>query len=175
MSIRPLHLALGLSAALALSACEAKPEPAPKEKTAPAFPATQAGAFEAAAGTPEDMVRALYAAYAANEPKSEPGREPLYTRTLNALVGEDFRRSNGKPWLKNDPVCDCTDGTIALTSVIVKQPDRTNATADVVFTVDGVEKRQTLTLSREATRWRIADVAVAGKPPLSESLFKAIG
>ena len=172
-----MRLALAVSAALILTACEAQTPPAEQAPApaAPAYPATQAGAFEAASGTPEDMVRALYAAYAANEPRPEPGREPLYTRTLNALVGEDFRRSNGKPWLKVDPVCDCNGGEVKLSSVSLTQPDRTNATAEVVFTVDGTEKRQTLTLAREATRWRISDVQVAGQPRLSESLFKAIG
>lgn len=171
------HLIIGaiLAAGLALVACNEAPAPEAPAPAAPTYPATRAGAFEAAADTPETFVRALYASYAAKEPLPEPGREPLYTRTLNALVGEDFRRSNGKPWLKNDPVCDCTEGTISLTSVSVNQADRTNATADVVFTVDGAEKRQTLTLSREATRWRIADIKGADNPSLSESLFKAIG
>jgi len=164
------------SAALALSACDQPiPPPAESAPAAPTHPATRAGAFEAASGTPEDMVRALYAAYAANEPRPEPGREPLYTRTLNALVGEDFRRSNGQPWLKVDPVCDCTGGAVVLTSASVAQADKTKATAEVVFTLDGVEKRRTLTLEREATRWRIADVQAPGEAPLSESLFKAIG
>lgn len=169
--IMPATLVLGL----ALSACDSQPAPTEATPAAPTYPATRAGAFEAAAGTPEDMVRALYAAYASSEPRPEPGREPLYTRTLNALVGEDFRRSNGKPWLKNDPVCDCSGGTVALTSVSVNQADRTNATADVVFTLDGMEKRQTLTLMREATRWRIADIKRADNPSLSENLFKAVG
>lgn len=169
--IMPITLALGLT----LAACdEASPpqEPAP---AAPTYAATRDGAFEAASDTPETFIRALYAAYEADEPRPEPGREPLYTRTLNALVGEDFRRSNGKPWLKVDPVCDCTGGEVKLTSLSVAQADRTNATAEVVFTVDGSEKRQTLTLAREATRWRVADVQLAGQPRLSESLFKAIG
>ena len=167
----PAALALGL----ALSACSETPAPQAPAPAAPSYPATRDGTFEAAAGDPEAFVRALYAAYAAAEPRPEPGRDPLYSRTLNALVGEDHRRSGGKPWLTVDPVCGCTGGAVALSSVSVNQADPANATADVVFTVDGAEKRRTLTLAREATRWRVADAQAPGQPLLSESLFKAIG
>lgn len=169
--IMPAALALGL----ALSACNETPAPEAAAPATSTYPATREGAFEAAGGDPEGFVRALYGAYAAAEPRPEPGRDPLYSRTLNALVGEDHRRSSGKPWLTVDPVCDCTGGAVALSSVSVNQADPANATADVVFSVDGVEKRPTLTLAREATRWRVADTQAPGQPRLSESLFKAIG
>ena len=162
--------------ALAAAACSRTEDapPASAEASAP-LPAGREGAYQAAGGDPEGFVRALYAAYAApGQTAPEPGRDPLYTRTLNALVGEDFRRSHGKPWLKTDPVCDCTGGAVVLTSVAMTQADRTTAEAAVVFTVDSKERHQTLKLSREATAWRVADVLVEGRPALSESLLKAI-
>ncbi|MEG1028942.1 MAG: DUF3828 domain-containing protein, partial [Brevundimonas sp.] len=151
--------AMTAAAVLVLTATACSPaeevSPAPVEAPAP-LPPGREGAYQAAGGDPEGFVRALYAAYAATDQTApEPGRDPLYTRTLNALVGEDFRRSNGKPWLKTDPVCDCTGGTVALTSVALTQADRTTAEAAVVFTVDGQERHQTLKLSREATAWRV--------------------
>lgn len=168
--------------ALTAAACSGADEapPAPTEAPAPLpqpLPLGREGAYQAASGDPEGFVRALYAIYAAPDRTApEPGRDPLYTRTLNALVGEDFRRATGgKPWLDGDPVCDCQDGAVVLTSVAVTQTDRNTAEAAVVFTVDGQKRRQTLKLSREATAWRVADVLVAGRPALSESLLKAIG
>lgn len=170
--------AIMTAAVLALTAAACSPAekapPAPAEASVP-LPPGREGAYQAASGDPEGFVRALYAAYAApDQTAPEPGRDPLYTRTLNALVGEDFRRSHGKPWLKIDPVCDCMGGVVVLTSVAVTQADKTTAEAAVVFTVDGQERRQTLKLSREATQWRVSDVLVAGRLALSESLLKAI-
>ena len=162
-------------AALALAACSEGAAPVePAEAPAP-VKAGREGAYEAAGGEPEGFVRALYAMYATPGETPPPGRDPLYSRTLNALVGEDFRRSGGKPSLDRDPVCDCTGGAVALTSVTVTQADRANADAAVVFTVDGQKKRQTLKLVREATAWRVADVVVEGEEPLAARLTKAIG
>lgn len=163
---------------LALTACDNSTAPSTKRDATPAEATPPAvgreAAFEIARGTPQAFVEALYRVYQADEPRPEPGRDLLYQRTLNALIGEDFRRSNGKPWLTVDPVCDCTTGEIVLVSSTVTQTEPTKATADVVFTVDGTEKRQTLMLEREGSRWRVADVKAPDKPLLTESLFKAI-
>lgn len=145
-----------------------------------ALPPGRPGIYQAAEQGPEPFVRALYAAYAAEGGLGEPlppGRDPLYSRILNALIGEDFRRARGSvPTLNHDPVCNCQDGeNLTLDSLVVSQTDAVNAEAAVVFTNAGQTHRQTLILLKEGPMWRVADVVVEGREPLSETLYRAIG
>lgn len=163
-----------------LAACSpegAAPEPA----DAPAaLPPGRPAIYEAARVGPEAFVRALYAVHATpgatmGEPPP-PGRDPIYDRMLNAMIGEDSRKANGEvPTLNYDPICDCQDsGDFTLDSVVVTQSGPAAAEAAVVFVNMGETKRQTLKLVKEGPMWKVADVLIPGRPALTEQLMAAI-
>ncbi|KQY93664.1 MULTISPECIES: DUF3828 domain-containing protein [unclassified Brevundimonas] len=164
-----------------LAACS--PEGAPSEPAdAPAaLPPGRPAIYEAAKVGPEAFVRALYAVYAApgqgpGEPPPPPGRDPIYDRMLNAMIGEDFRKANGEvPTLNYDPICGCQDsGDFTLDSVTVTETGPQAAEAAVVFTNMGETKRPTLKLVKEGAMWKVSDVLVPGEKPLTEQLMAAI-
>lgn len=171
-----LGMVLTATVAMGLAACS--PEPAAPEAPPPPQKVGREGAYDAAQGTPEAFVRALYAAYA--HPPAEPvtpGRDYLLQRSLNAMILYDHKNAaekGGQPHLKNDPVCDCDGGTVVLKSVTVTPGETNMADAAVIFTVDGVEKSQVLALEREGGRWRVKDVVRPGEKPLSEQLLAII-
>ena len=161
--------ALATAAVLALmaAACSAEKEaPAPAEATAPALTG-RAAVYAAGENDAEAFVRALYVAPPTAEPDPaaaavSPGRDPLYSRTLNALIGVDFREAQSRdevPYLNYDPVCACQDiDGFALKAVTMTPDGPQAATAEVVFTNHGRERRQTLKLVKEGPMWRIADI-----------------
>jgi hypothetical protein len=164
-----------------LAACSPSEEAAtePAEATA-ALPPGRPAIYEAARVGPEEFVRALYAVHTTpgagmGEPP-RPGQDPIYGRMLNAMIGEDFRRAEGEvPTLNYDPICDCQDSdAFALESVTVTGSAPEQAEAAVVFINMGETKRQTLKLVKEGPMWRVADVLVPGRPPLTEQLMAAI-
>jgi hypothetical protein len=122
-------------------------------------------------------VRALYDMVAAGDAAPPPpGRDPIYGRTLNALIGEDFRKAgNEVPTLNYNPICDCQDGTVALRTVTITPTGDATADAQVAFTVEGEAKTQILKLEKEGGRfWKIADVVLPGRQPLAAQLLAAI-
>lgn len=156
-----------LAAVLALTAtaCSAeKDAPAPAEAVASL--SGRAAIYAAGEQNAEAFVRALYANAAApmaNDPGAAtitPGRDPLYTRTLNALVGADFQAAKGEvPYLNYDPICACQDADGFAMTALKMTPDGDRAAlADVTFTNHGQTHRQTLKLVKEGPMWRIADV-----------------
>lgn len=163
--------ALATAAVLALTAaaCSAEKEaPAPAEAAASALTG-RAAVYAAGEKDAEAFVRALYARAA--EPRDAPapadaaitpGRDPLYSRTLNALIGVDFREAQSRdevPYLNYDPVCACQDADGFALKTVTMTPDGPRAaTAEVVFTNHGRERRQTLKLVKEGPMWRIADI-----------------
>lgn len=163
--------ALATAAVLALTAaaCSAEKEaPAPAEAAASALTG-RAAVYAAGEKDAEAFVRALYARAA--EPRDAPdpaetaitpGRDPLYSRTLNALIGVDFREAQSRdevPYLNYDPVCACQDADGFALKTVTMTPDAPRAaTAEVVFTNHGRERRQTLKLVKEGPMWRIADI-----------------
>lgn len=164
-----------------LAACSPSEEAAtaPAE-AAVALPPGRPAIYEAARVGPEAFVRALYAAQGQGsvgmgEPPP-PGQDPIYGRMLNAMIGEDFRRAEGEvPTLNHDPICDCQDSSgLTLDAVTVTGSGPTTAEAAVVFTNMGETKRQTLKLVKEGPMWRVADVLVPGRQPLTEQLMAAI-
>lgn len=163
--------ALATAAVLALTAaaCSAEKEaPAPAEAAAPALTG-RAAVYAAGEKDAEAFVRALYARAAAPQTTPDPaeaaitpGRDPLYSRTLNALIGVDFREAQSRdevPYLNYDPICACqyADG-FALKTVTMTPDGPQAATAEVVFTNHGRERRQTLKLVKEGPMWRIGDI-----------------
>lgn len=124
-------------------------------------------------------MRALYANAAAplaNDPAAAaitPGRDPLYTRTLNALVGADFHAAKGEvPYLNYDPICACQDADgFALTALKMTPDGDRAASADVTFTNHGQTQRQTLKLAKEGPMWRIADVIDGQGKSLHDALM----
>lgn len=165
-------------AILALAACSGA-EDATAPEAATALPPGRPAIYQAAGEGPEPFVRALYAVYVAGGPRDEPpapGRDPIYSRMMNAMIGGDFNAANGEvPYLNYDPICACQDqGDFTLESVAVTQAGPSAAEAAVVFTNLGETKRQTLKLVREGQSWRIEDVIDAEGKPLSVPLLAAI-
>jgi hypothetical protein len=151
---------LVLTAAACSPAEEAPPAPAEAPLTG------RAAIYAAGEKDAEAFVRALYANAAAplaNDPAAAaitPGRDPLYTRTLNALVGADFHAAKGEvPYLNYDPICACQDADgFALTALKMTPDGDRAASAAVTFTNHGETQQQTLKLVKEGPMWRIADV-----------------
>lgn len=174
------HVLIAAAVFAGLAACSpdgAAPEPA----DAPAaLPPGRPAIYEAAKVGPEEFVRALYAVHAtpgANAGEAPaPGRDPIYDRMLNAMIGADFAKANGEvPTLNYDPICACQDsGDFTLDSVTVTQSGPQAAEAAVVFTNMGETKRQTLKLVKEGAMWKVSDVLVPGEKPLTEQLMAAI-
>ncbi len=174
------HVLIAAAALAGLAACSPSGGEAVEPADAPAaLPPGRPAIYEAARIGPEEFVRALYAAHAAPGAMGEPpppGRDPLYDRMLNAMIGEDFRKANGEvPTLNHDPGCDCQDSEgFALVSVAVTRSGPAAAEAAVVFTNAGETKRRTLKLVKEGAMWKVADVLVPGRPALTEQLMAAI-
>jgi len=169
-------LILGLAAVLA--ACS-QPEPAkaPTEPPAAALPPGRPAVYQAQTEGPEPFVRAVYDMVAAGDAEPPPpGRDPIYDRTLNALIGEDFRKAgNEVPTLNYNPICDCQDGAVALRTVTLTATGESTFDAVVAFTVEGEPKTHTLKLEKEGGRfWKIADILVPGRQPLTGQLRAAI-
>jgi len=171
-------LATLIVAAAALAACSepaATPTPAPDEKAAPPVPGRPA-AYDAAREGPEVFVRALYAIYSTPTPPAAmpPGEDPLYSRMMNARMGADARRPGGAV-LDYDPICDCQDvEALSVTAVAVAQAEPGKADANVSFTNAGEAKQVKLKLLKEGPMWRVEDVLVDGRPPLSEAVMKGL-
>lgn len=172
------HFALIAAVAATLAACSDPNAAEPADAAAAAaLPPGRPAVYEAATEGPEPFVRAVYAMYEANaagEPPL-PGRDPMYGRTFNAAVGNDFRENQGQvPFLNFDPVCGCQDGQVRLTSVTVTPVDATKADAAVAFTVEGQAKSQVLKLEKEGQSWKIADVIPAGETSLLERIIATL-
>lgn len=143
---------------------------------APTGPITRDDVYAAAGQSPEAFVRALYGQYVSGGQQGEPlapGQDPLYSRTLNALIGADFRAANGEvPTLNYDPVCGCQDqGAFTLDSLAVAQAEPTKADAAVSFTNAGEQKALRLKLVREGVNWKIDDI-IDGETSLHDELMK---
>ena len=163
--------ALATAAVLALTAAacsEQKSAPAAGESAAPVLTG-RAAVYAAGEKDAEAFVRALYARAAEAKDTPDPaeatitpGRDPLYSRTMNALIGVDDREAKRKksaPRLNYDPICACQDAeAFALRSVNMMPESPQAATAEVVFANHGQDHRQTLKLLKEGPMWRIADV-----------------
>lgn len=175
------HILIAAAVLAGLAACSPSEEAAPEPADAPAaLPPGRPAIYEAARVGPEEFVRALYAVHATPGAgmgeAPPPGRDPIYDRMLNAMIGEDFRKADGEvPTLNYDPICDCQDSEgFALKSVAVTQSGPAAAEAAVVFVNMGETKRQTLKLVKEGAMWKVSDVLVPGRPPLTEQLMAAI-
>lgn len=163
---------LAIVGAALVAACSSEPQ-APAEPPKPQLVGREA-AIAAGEVSPEAFIKALYAVYQ-NPPAEpvQPGRDMLIQRTLNAMIFYDWRNAKEagrEPYLKNDPVCDCTGGDVVLKSVQITEGERNYADAAVIFTVDGAEKRQTVKLEKEGGRWKVLDIVKPGEKPLTEQL-----
>ncbi|MEG0817921.1 MAG: DUF3828 domain-containing protein [Brevundimonas sp.] len=163
--------------ALTAAACSPAEEKAPAPAEAPL--SGRAAIYAAGEQDAEAFVRALYANAAAplaNDPAATaitPGRDPLYTRTLNALVGADFNAAKGEvPYLNYDPICACQDADgFALTALKMTPDGDRAALAEVTFANHGQTQRQTLKLAKEGPMWRIADVIDGQGQSLHDALM----
>ena len=170
--------AMMTAAALALTAAACSPaeEKAPAPAEAPLT--GRAAIYAAGEKDAEAFARALYAAppSATSDPAAanvSPGRDPLYSRTLNALIGVDFREAKGQvPYLNYDPICACQDADgFALTALKMTPDGDKAATADVTFTNHRQTHQQTLKLVKEGPMWRVADVIDAEGKSLHDELM----
>lgn len=174
------HVLITAAVLAALAACSSpEGEATEPADAAAALPPGRPAIYEAARVGPEEFVRALYAVHATPGGMGEPlapGRDPIYDRMLNAMIGADAAQAgDGVPTLNHDPICDCQDSEgFALQSVTVTQSGQVAAEAEVVFVNMGETKRQTLKLVKEGPMWKVSDVLVPGRPALSEQLLAAI-
>lgn len=164
--------------ALTVTACSPAEEKAPAPAEAPLT--GRAAIYAAGEQSAEAFVRALYAASPSATPDPaaanvSPGRDPLYSRTLNALIGVDFREAQSRnevPYLNYDPICACQDADGFALTALKMTPDGDKAsTAEVTFTNHGQTQQQTLKLVREGPMWRVADVIDAQGQSLHDALM----
>jgi len=170
-------LALALAACSPADTVESDAGPSASEAAPPL--GTREAVYAAQSQGPEAFVRALYAQYVSRGPKGEtpaPGREPLFSRTLNATIGADVRIANGEvPSLNYDLICACRDqGVFTLDNVVVGQSDPNTATAAVVFTNAGETTSQTLILVREGVNWKVDDVIGSEGASIKQDTIKLI-
>ncbi len=152
--------------ALTATACSPAEEKAPAPAEAPLT--GRAAVYAAGEKDAEAFVRALYADAAAPLADDRaaaaitPGRDPLYSRTLNALIGVDVREAEAKgeaPYLNYNPICSCQDAEgFALTALKMTPDGDKAASAEATFVNHGQTLRQTLKLVKEGPMWRIADI-----------------
>lgn len=158
---------------LGASACSAeKQATAPAPEAAEAAPLTgRAAVYAAGEKDPEAFVRALYiytaAPWVEEDPAEKavtPGRDPIYSRTMNALLGIDAREAEargGAPHIDANPICACQDSEgLVLRTVTVTPEGPQAATANVVFgyVYANREVRQTFKLVKEGPMWRVGDI-----------------
>lgn len=177
------------AAALALAACSGNEEAkAPDNASAsasdsagvattglPAGSGTREDVYAAQSQGAEPFVRALYAQYVAGGPRGEqpaPGQDPLFSRTLNALIGADFRAANGEvPTLNGDPICGCQDqADFTIMTLAVAQSEPNAAEATIGFSNLGEAKNLKLKLVREGVNWKVDDV-IDGETSLHDTLM----
>lgn len=175
----------GACTLLGLAGCsgaEEAGEPASAPAVAPVTATPEAGSrdavYAAAAEGPEPFVRAIYAQFVNGGPKGEPpapGQHPMFSRTMNALIGADVRAANGEvPTLNYNPFCSCQDqGEFVVTALAVAQADANAADANVAFTNAGQARRMELKLVREGGNWKVDDIVdVDGEGSLHDALMK---
>lgn len=173
-----MRILISLAAVAAVAACSPAEEaeaPATEAATPAADPQSRDAVYAVQAESPEAFVRAIYARYTAGGPTGEPptpGQDPLFSRTMNALIGADVRAANGEvPTLNYDPFCGCQDqGEFVVTALAVAQADPNTAEADVSFTNAGEAKSMKLELVREGPNWKVEDI-VDGTTSLHDTLM----
>ncbi|WP_298161617.1 DUF3828 domain-containing protein [Brevundimonas sp.] len=171
--------------AMTLAACSqgeeaGKTASAPASATAgsaaaPTGPVSRDQVYAAAGEGPEAFVRTIYAQYVNGGPQGEqpaPGQDPMFSRTMNALIGADFRAANGEvPTLNYDPLCACQDqGEFVVAAMAVAQSDPNTAEANVAFTNMGEPKNLKLKLVREGPNWKVDDI-IDGTDSLHDTLM----
>lgn len=162
-----------------LAACSQEIPTGSVEEVGSVLPPGRPAIYAAAEAGPEPFVRALYDVYVAGGPKDEVpalGRDPIYSRMLNAAIITDFNLANGEvPTLNYDPICACQDqGPFSLDDLSVTLTDETTAEARVTFTNAGEPTSQTLKLVREGPMWRVLDIIAADETSLNETLIRSI-
>lgn len=143
--------------------------------TAPTGPVSRDQVYAAAGEGPEAFVRTIYAQYVNGGPQGEPpapGQDPMFSRTMNALIGADVRAANGEvPTLNYDPFCACQDqGDFVVRSTAVAQSDPNAAEANIAFTNMGEQKSLKLKLVREGPNWKVDDI-IDGTDSLHDTLM----
>lgn len=180
-----------LAACAAIAACSPSEEAAPAdEATADASasagavvppigsgPVTRAQIYAAAAEGPEAFARAIFAQYVNGGPSElppPPGQDPIFSRTMNALIGDDFRAANGEVGtIEVDIFCQCQDQDgFVVDSMAVAQSDENTAGVSVVFTNMGNQQTAMLELVREGGNWKVDDVEM-GMLSVKDMLMEA--
>ena len=168
-----------LSAVAALiSGCSSGDDGKAAEPTAvqTAAPASREAVYAAASEGPEPFVRAIYARYVEGGPTDTPpapGQDPMFSRTMNALIGADVRAANGEvPTLNYDPFCACQDqDEFTITAMAVAQASPNAAEANVAFVNAGEPEAVTLKLVREGPNWKVDDIVGSDTGSLHDTLM----
>jgi len=188
--MRVLMSLTALTACVTMAACSPADEAAPADgaeamasasASVPPIgtgPVTRDQIYAAAAEGPEPFVRAIFAQYVAGGPSELPppaGQDPLFSRTMNALIGDDFRAANGEVGtIEYDIFCQCQDQDgFVVNSMAVAQGDLNTASASVVFTNMGIEKSAILELVREGGNWKVDDVETGTNSSVKDMLMAA--
>ena len=180
-----------VAACAAIAACSPAEEAAPAdEATADASasagavvppigsgPVTRAQIYAAAAEGPEAFARAIFAQYVNGGPSElppPPGQDPIFSRTMNALIGDDARAANGEVGtIEVDIFCQCQDQDgFVVNSMAVAQSDENTAGVSVVFTNMGNQQTAMLELVREGGNWKVDDVEM-GMLSVKDMLMEA--
>lgn len=140
-------------------------------------PVTRAQIYAAAAEGPEAFARAIFAQYVNGGPAElppPPGQDPIFSRTMNALIGDDFRAANGEVGtIEVDIFCQCQDQDgFVVDSMAVAQSDENTAGVSVVFTNMGNQQTAMLELVREGGNWKVDDVEM-GMLSVKDMLMEA--
>ncbi|WP_029415192.1 DUF3828 domain-containing protein [Brevundimonas bacteroides] len=181
-----------VAACAAIAACSPAEEAAPADGAAAdasasagavipptgSEPVTREQIYAAAAEGPEAFARAIYGMYATGGPQGEPpapGQDPIYSRTLNALIGNDFRAAGGEVGtIDYDIFCQCQDQEgFAVNSMAAAQSDENTAAVSVVFTNMGEQKTAILNLVREGGNWKVDDVEMGMNESVKDILTEA--
>jgi hypothetical protein len=188
--MRVLMSLTALTACVTMAACSPADEGAPADgaeamasasASVPPIgtgPVTRDQIYAAAAEGPEPFVRAIFAQYVSGGPSElppPPGQDPIFSRMMNALIGDDFRAANGEVGtIEYDIFCQCQDQDgFVVNSMAVAQGDENTASASVVFTNMGIQKTATLELVREGGNWKVDDVETGTNSSVKDMLMAA--
>ncbi len=128
-------------------------------------------AMAASIEKPETFVRRVYARYRTDGPglpMERPGGSAFYTGALLDAFAKDSALANGEIGaIDSDPICVCQDyENLRVTAVAIENGEADTVKARVKFTNLQYHETVTLTLSRTAAGWRIADVGSQHQPSI---------
>jgi Protein of unknown function (DUF3828) len=121
----------------------------------------------------ESFLVGLYASYQSQNEPDFLGKsaDSLFTPGLLHLIRADQNQPQGNVGLLNyDPLCDCQDFDFSNFRVIANPIQENNILAEINFSNFGTEVGLDITLKKDGSRWRIADIHTKSVPSLYNAL-----